>query len=96
MSSNPYRQLFQAALDLKKWDYTKHCTAGLRFFTISGQLLLATMDPSTPRAQVDKWRTQLWGTWLISIDGIEVSTIAAAQEAFAWLLEASHHTCTYS
>jgi hypothetical protein len=53
-----------------------------------------TMDPSTPRAKVDKWQTQLWGAWLISIDGVEVSTIAAAKEDFARLLETSHHTCT--
>ncbi len=94
MSSNPYGHLFEAALDLRKWDYTKHRTAGLRLFTKSGQLLLATMDPSNPRAKVDKWQTQLRGAWLISIDGNEVSTITAAQEAFAWLLETSHHTCT--
>jgi hypothetical protein len=93
-SSNPYGQSFEAALDLRKWDYTKHCTAGLGFFTKSSRFLLATMDPSTPGAQVDKWQTQLWGTWLISIDDVEVSTINAAQEAFAWLLETSHHTCT--
>jgi hypothetical protein len=94
MSSDLYGRLFEAALDLRKWDYTKHHTAGLRFFPKSGQFLLATMDPSTPGAKVDKWQTQLWGAWLISIDGLEVSTIAAAQEAFAWLSETSHHTCT--
>ncbi len=33
MSLDPYSCLFKAALDLRKWDYTKHCTAGLRFFT---------------------------------------------------------------
>ncbi len=94
MSSNPYEHSFKTALDLRKWDYTKHCTAGLRFFTKSDRLLLATMNPSTPRAKVDKWRTELWGAWLISIDGVEVSTIAVAQEAFAWLSETSHHMCT--
>jgi hypothetical protein len=52
------------------------------------------MDPSTHGTQVDKWQTQLRGAWLVSIDGVEVSTIVAAQEAFAWLSEASHHTCT--
>jgi hypothetical protein len=94
MSSNPYRRSFKAALDLRKWDYTKHCSACLRFFTKSGRLLLATMDPSTPGANADKCWTQLRGAWLISIDGVEVSPIAAAQEAFAWLSETSHHTCT--
>ncbi len=94
MPYNPYRHLFEAALDLRKWDYTKHCTAGLSFFTKNGRLLLVTMEPSTPGAKVDKWRTHLRGAWLISIDGIEVSTIAATQEAFAWLSETSHHTCT--
>jgi hypothetical protein len=50
MSSDPYRHSFVVTLDLRKWDYTKHHTAGLRFFTKSGRLLLTTMDPSTPGA----------------------------------------------
>ncbi len=85
MSANPYGHSFEASLDLCKCDLDVHHTAGLRFITKSGQLLLANMDPGTPGAKVDRWRTQLRGAWLVLIAVTPISTVTEAQAAFASL-----------
>ncbi len=54
MLADPYGRSFKASLDLHKCDIHTHRTAGLRFITKNGCLLLANMDPGTPGAKVDK------------------------------------------
>jgi hypothetical protein len=39
------------------------------------------MDPSTPGACIDKWRTQICGAWLISIDGCPITSLEDDQTA---------------
>jgi hypothetical protein len=94
MSSDPYGWSFEASLDLRKCDLTVHPTASLRFITKGDRVILATMDPSTPGARIDKWRTQLRGAWLESIAGMAVHSVAEAQAAFASLSGHNVLDCT--
>jgi hypothetical protein len=52
------------------------------------------MDPGTPGARIDKWRTNLRGAWLIMIDGTEVTAITDAQAAFARISSTGRPNCT--
>jgi hypothetical protein len=74
MSSNPYGRSFEANLDIRRCNLGSHPTAGLKFLLKNNRLILASMDPGTPGARIDKWRTQLRGAWLISIAGTPVLT----------------------
>jgi hypothetical protein len=51
------------------------------------------MDPGTPSARIDKWRTNLHGAWLILIDDIKVTTITDAQAAFAHISSTNRPNC---
>jgi hypothetical protein len=57
MSPDLYFDAFKQPLNLQKFDYTKHPTAGLSLYEKSGWLYLATMSPSTPVAKILDWRT---------------------------------------
>ena len=50
MSPDPYGRTFEEPLDLRKFDLSKHPTAGLRLIIHDGRLLLASMDKSSPGA----------------------------------------------
>lgn len=53
------------------------------------------MDPGTPGAWVDRWRTQLRGAWLVSIAGMPVHTVEEAEAAFTTLSGPSLLDCTH-
>jgi hypothetical protein len=82
MSPDPYFDAFQQPLNLRKFDYTKHPTAGLSLYDKSGRLYLATMSPSTPVAKIPDWRTQVQGAWLIKIGTSNITSIEEAHAAF--------------
>ena len=89
MWSDPYGRSFEASIDIRKCDLAIHPTAGLQFLTKNNRLILAKMDAGTPGAKSNKWRTQLRGAWLESINGIPITSIKEARAAFhsltAWL-----------
>jgi len=87
MSPDPYGRTFEEPLDLRKFDLSKHPTAGLCLITHDGWLLLASMDKGSPGARIDKWRSRIRGTWLVSIGDMVVSTLAEAHSAFRILLD---------
>ncbi len=94
LSPDLYRQTFDKQLDLHKCDLTQHRTAGLRFIVKDGCLILASMDKGTPGEHVNTWRTCICRAWLISINGLNVSTVTDAQAAFVGLSNANATTCT--
>ncbi len=57
ISPDPYGRTFKEELDLRKFDYTTHSSAGLCLLEKDGRLLLASMAPSTPGAHVPRWIT---------------------------------------
>ncbi len=87
MSLDPFYEAFEKELDLCKWSFDRHCTAGLSLLLHNGHLYLGRMTPSSPGAKVDKWRIHLCGTWLIRIGSSTVSTIAEAQTIFKALYD---------
>ena len=83
MSPDPYGRTFEKDLDLRKWNLTKHRTAGMQFLDKDGRLVLTSIDPSTPAARIDRWRTHLRGAWLISVDGTPVHNVTDVEAALA-------------
>jgi len=85
MSPSPYHDAFDEVMDIRKWDFSKHPTAGMSLIEQNGQLILAHMAPSTPGAKVPRWRTWLRGAWLVKIAGKSVTTIEDARKVFETL-----------
>jgi len=95
MSRDPYGRTFEEPLDLRKFDLSKHSTAGLRFILKVGRMILASMDKSSPGARIDKWRSRIHGAWLVSIKDMAVSTLAEAQSAFRLLSDDNARSCHF-
>jgi hypothetical protein len=81
-SADPYFDAFKQPLNLQKFDYTKHPTAGLSLYKKSGWLYLATISPSTPAAKILDWRMQVRDAWLIKIGTSTITSIEEAHTAF--------------
>ena len=92
MSPDPYGRTFEEPLDLRKFDLSKHPTAGLRLIAKDGRLILTSMDNSSPGARIDKWRSRIRGAWLVSIGDTDVSTIAEVQSAIQNLSLSNAHS----
>jgi len=94
MSPDPYQQAFEKDLkNLRKFDLTRHKTAGLSFIEHNKRLLLATMSPHTPEDLIPRWRTNLCGAWLVKINNTPVNNILEAQQIFQQLHNAKSTTC---
>ncbi len=61
MSPDPFFDVFKGDLDLRKWSFNKHWTAGLSLLLHNGRLYLGGIAPGTPGAKVDRWRINLRG-----------------------------------
>jgi hypothetical protein len=85
MSPNPYHEAFEEIMDIRRFDFNCHRTAGLCLAHTNGRLILGGMAPSAPAAKIPCWRSSLKGAWLIKIGDHAVSTIAQAQQVFAQL-----------
>jgi hypothetical protein len=94
LSPHLYGHTFNETLDLCKCDLDRHRTAGLRFIVGNGQLIVASMDKSTPGACINKWCMRLCSAWLISINNIKILIIADAQAMFHTLSTTNAATCT--
>ena len=98
MSPCPYHNAFEEEINLRKFDMTKHPTAGLCFFEKDNRIHLATMSPHTPGDRIHYWRTNIRGAWLIAINGTIITSIADAQNAFEQLRlsQAKEATLTFA
>ena len=85
MSPDPYQEAFEEIMDIRRFDFNRHRTAGLCLAHIDGRLILGGMAPSTPAAKIPRWQSRLKGAWLIKIGNHAVSTIDQAQQVFAQL-----------
>jgi hypothetical protein len=79
MSPCPYFDSFEEELNLRKFNLTKHRTAGLCLTQVDGRLILGGMASSTLGTKIPRWHTRLKGAWLIKIGDLTVHTIADAQ-----------------
>ncbi len=82
MSPDPYHEAFEEVLDIRRFDLSKHRTAGLCLANHDGRLILGGMTPSTPGAKIPRWRTRIKDAWLIKVGPDLVHTIKDAQDAF--------------
>ncbi len=82
LSPTPYNDAFEGAIDLRKFDFTHHRSAGLSLLQQDNRLILVYMVSSTPGARIAQWRTRLQGAWLLSVDGTPVTTLSDLQQTF--------------
>ncbi len=94
MSPDPFFDSFEQELDLRKWSFNNHRTAGLSLVFHNGRVYLGGMTTGTPGAKVDRWRINLRGAWLIKIGSTLILTISDAQAAFKALYESSSPSVT--
>jgi hypothetical protein len=94
ISPDPFGSAFEEEINLRKFNFNTHRTAGLCFLEKDNHIYLASMAPSTPGARVPRWRTRIRGAWLMNIDGIPVSSISDAQAVFQDLSATRLPTCT--
>jgi hypothetical protein len=94
LSPTPYNDAFEEILDLRNFNVSRHRAAGLTFLHQDGQLVLASMAPSTPGARVPRWHTRLRGAWLLFINGTPVHTLADAHQVFQDLYLTHAASCT--
>jgi hypothetical protein len=87
MSPDPFFHTFEEDLDLQKWSFDKHRTAGLSLVVHNGRVYLGGLTPGTPEAKMDWWRVNIHGAWLIKVGSTQISTISNAQSAFRSLYE---------
>jgi hypothetical protein len=86
LSPIPYNDAFEEAIDLHKFNFTQHRSAGLSLLQQDNRLILASMVSSTLGAHIARWRTRLQGAWLLSVDGTPVMTLSDIQQTFHDLL----------
>jgi hypothetical protein len=94
ISPDPFYGAFEEELDLRKFDLSRHSTAGMNFFAKDQRLFLALMAPGTPGARIPRWRTRIHGAWFIAIDGTQLTTLADAQSIFHRLSHDHSRGCT--
>jgi hypothetical protein len=83
MSPNPCFDAFDESIDVRKYDLSKHRTAGLCLMQSDDRLFLGGMSSSTPGAKIPCWRTRLKAAWFIKVGDTVVNSIEDAQTAFA-------------
>jgi hypothetical protein len=94
MSPDPFFGAFEEDINLCKWSYDKHHTAGMALVKHNGCLYLGNMIPGSPSADVDKWWLYLRGAWLIQVGHTPVFRIAEAHRAFKELYKKGTNSVT--
>ena len=94
VSPDPFGSAFEEELDLHKFDFNTHRTAGLCFIEKDNRIYLASMAPSTSGARIARWCTRICGAWLININGTPASSISDAQAIFQQLSATRAPACT--
>ncbi len=56
VSPDPYFEVFEETIDLRKFDLHRHRTAGLCLAQSNDHLFLGGMAPSTPGSKIPRWR----------------------------------------
>ncbi len=82
MSPDPYHEAFKQTLDLCKFNFSHHPTAGLSLFEQDGQVHLGTISLSTPAAKLHTWWSRVQVAWLIKIAGVMVNSLEDVTNAF--------------
>jgi hypothetical protein len=85
LSPDPFHNAFEEEVDIRRFDLTKHRTAGLCLAQHDNCLLLGGIAKSTHSAKIPRWRSCIKGAWLMKVGPHTVTTIQEAQDAFATL-----------
>lgn len=87
LSPSPYNNAFEAELDLKCYNPTIPPTAGLMSVEKLSHLFLQDMQPGTPAAKIQAWRSCLPGAQIIKVNYVEVSLVSNLEKALLSLTD---------
>jgi hypothetical protein len=76
---NPYFKSFEEVMEITRFDFNKHRTAGLCLTTAGNRFFLGSISPSTPAAKIPRGHTRIKKAWLIWVGLTIVTTIKEAQ-----------------
>ena len=79
ISPHPYDDAFEEELMLRDFDSDRHPTAGLKFVTYNGRLIVEHISPSTHGAKIPRWRSRIKGACLRRVGDVEVNNLAEAE-----------------
>ena len=85
MSLDPHHEAFEQTLDLRKFNFSNHPTAGLSLYERDGCVHQATISQSTPGSHLHEWRSRIWDAWLIKIGDITVKLLKVVNTGFCSL-----------
>jgi hypothetical protein len=85
ISPDPHHEAFEQTLDLHKFNFSHHPTAGLSLFERTGWVHLGMISLSTLAAKLHEWRSRVCGAWLIKVGGITVNSLDNVNKAFRGL-----------
>ena len=94
LSPSPFHDAFEEAFQLRRFDPTRHPTAGLVLEEKNGKLYLRDISPSTPAAKIRAWRSRVRGACLMEINGVPVTYLDEVKGMFLSLGTTSTTTCT--
>ena len=92
----PYYHGTEIELDLGPLNRRTHFespTAGMRFITSNGRMLLQHIDQKSLAARIPRWRSTIKGAWLRSINGNTVTDINDVKKYINQALQANSKTC---
>lgn len=82
MSPTPFHAAFEEILDLRKFDWTRHHSAGLMLLSHSDRVYLGGMSKSTPGSRIPRWISRLKGACLLAVDGVKVKSVEEVHSVF--------------
>jgi hypothetical protein len=94
MSLDPFFGAFKEEINLQKWPFDRHRTAGISVVEHHGCLYVGNMVLGSPGTKVDKWRLHVRGAWLIQVGDTTISTMADAESTFKQLYDSGAPTVT--
>ena len=93
LSPHPFRNSFEEDFRLRYFDSCKHPTAGLVCIEHNGRLYVKDIQPSSPAAKIQAWRSRIRNAWLIKVDDEEVSKIEDIERIMTRLATAKSPSC---
>lgn len=95
-SPSPYDAAFEETYERKyitEPSLLAHRTGGFVFQVMDNRCLVSSILPGSIFARIPRWRSRIRGAWLVSIDGIEVSSEADVCAALSSSLTQSDSLC---
>ena len=85
MSHDPYYESFEQDIDLRKYNTSRHRTAGLDLYESDNRVHVRGMNAGSPAAKIPDWRSRIRGARLIKVGDTVVDTVTEVERALSAL-----------